>query len=152
MTLLGRMKATTWIVCSCATLLFTVSTSADICLLKEASVSQIRGQVKHLQEALGDIPVQVWKSDRKGNKLALVAEGNTNSSGYFSFTKIPSGWYRLNFPLPGFDGDDFLIHLQGASLLRWFPSNSLQVGLGLGSIHCPATYLEAKREKTGERK
>ena len=59
-TLLGRMKATTWIVSSCATLLlFTVTASVDICLLKEASVSEIRGQVNHLQESLVAIPASV---------------------------------------------------------------------------------------------
>jgi len=142
-------KPTMWIVSCCATIsLLSVESSADICFLKEASVSQIRGQAKHSKEALGGIPVQLWKSDARGEKTTLIAESETDSSGYFSFTKIPSGSYRLTFPLPGFDGDDFLIHLQGRSLFRWFPNNWVQVELGIVSIHCPATYLEARREKT----
>ena len=139
-------KAATWIVICCVIL--PIGSSADICLLKEASVSQIRGQVKHSKETLGGIPVQLWGTDGRGEKTSLIAERDTDSSGYFIFTTIPSGSYRLTFPLAGFDGDDFLIHLKGRNLFRWFPRNWLQVELGIVSIHCPATYLEATRQKT----
>lgn len=146
---LRSLKTATRIVSCLATLLFlSVASSADICVLKVATVSQIRGQAKHSQEALGGIPVQLWGSDRRGGKKTLVAESETDSSGHFSFTGIPSGSYRLTFPLPGFDGDDFLIHLKGRNLFRWYPSNWLQVELGIVSMHCPATNLAATREKT----
>jgi hypothetical protein len=136
------------IICSCVLIVLAAATaSADICLLKVASVSHVRGQVKYDEDLLEAIPVQVWKSDPRGMKVSLVAESETNSSGYFIFSSIPFGWYRLVFPLPGFDGDDFLIHLEGTSLLRLFPKNWLQVGLGITSIHCPETSLKATRGK-----
>jgi hypothetical protein len=138
-------KAATWIVICWAIL--PVESLADICLLKEASVSQIQGQVKESKQTLGGIPVQLWATDGRGGKTSLIAERDTDSSGYFSFTTIPSGSYRLTFPLTGF-GDDFLIHLKGRNLFRWFPSNWLHVELGIVSIHCPATHLEATRQKT----
>jgi len=144
----SRLSKERWILWSAVILLLaTTRSSADICLLKGASVSQIQGQAKYGQEALAGIPVQLWKSDRKGAKVSLIKDSDTNSAGNFSFSGIPSGWYRLSFLLPGFDGDDFLIHLEGRNLFRWFPSNWLQVGLGIPSMHCPATSLQATRQK-----
>jgi hypothetical protein len=148
MTRSGPAKAVRWIVCSCAVLILTAATSsADVCVLKVASVSHVRGQAKAFDDFLDGVPVQLWKSDPKGLKLSLIAEGTTDISGYFSFSNIPSGWYRLAFPVPGFDGDDFLIHLQGRGLFRWFPRNWLQIGLGITSLHCPETYMETARKK-----
>jgi hypothetical protein len=140
------MKMARRIICTCVLIVLAATTAcADICLLKVASASHVRGQVKYEQDPLERIPVQLWKSDKRGTKVSLVAEDETYSSGYFTFSSIPIGWYRLVFPVPGFDGDDFLIHLQGTSVLRMFPGNWLQVGLGIPSIHCPQTSLKATR-------
>ena len=146
---LGRIKVGRWIACSCAILLLAIApTSANICVLKEATVSQIRGHLKYKQESLGGVPVQVWKTGPRSAKVSLFAESETNAAGLFSFSEIPSGWYRLTFPLPGFEGDDFLIHLQGSSLFRWFANDWLEVGLGLPALNCPETSLKATRQRT----
>jgi hypothetical protein len=143
------MKVAKWTTCSCILILLVAATaSADICLLKVASVTHVRGQVKYNKDQLEDVQVQVWKSDSKGTKVSLLTDSETDSSGYFTFMNISPGWYRLVFPVPGFDGDDFLIHLQGRSLMRLFPRNWLQVGLGIPSIHCPETSLKATKSKT----
>jgi hypothetical protein len=136
-------------VCSCVLLLLASTTaSADICLFKMATVSHIQGEAKAYEDPLEGVSVEVWKSDAKGARVSLVTKSETDSSGYFSVSNTPSGWYRLTFPLQGFDGDDFLVHLQGRSILRLFPKNWLQVGLGITSFHCPETHLKATRNKT----
>jgi hypothetical protein len=139
-------------VCSCVLLVIAAGTSsANICPLKVTSTSQIRGQVNAYEDLLGNVPVQAWKSDSGGGKIYLIAESKTDSSGHFSFPNIPFGWYRLVVPLPGFDGDDFLVHLQGSSMFRWLPRNWLLVGLGITSLHCPETYMKAARKNTPPR-
>lgn len=140
-------KAMTRIVCACVLLILAAGTaSANICLLKEVSVSHIRGQANVRDEAFPGFPVQVWSSTSRGDKVSLVAEGETDAAGNFSFSNISSGWYRLTLPVTGFHGDDFLIHLQGRNIMRWRPSNWLQVGIGLPSMRCPDTYIKATRK------
>src|SRR4051812_40830391 len=118
-TISWTMKVARRGICSCVLIALAAATaSADICPLKVASVSHVRGQVKYHEDLLEAIPVQVWKSDSRATKVSLVVESTTSSSGKFIFSSMPSGWYRLAFPVPGFDGDDFLIHLQGTSILR----------------------------------
>src|SRR5688572_10880972 len=118
---LVRIKIVRWVVGACAILSLASATApANVCPLKDASVSQIQGQVKLEQEMLDGIPVQLWKSEQqRAAKVSLVAESKVRASGLFSFSRIPSGWYRLTFPLPGIEGDDFYIHVQGRTLFRW---------------------------------
>jgi hypothetical protein len=133
-------------------LLLSAPTSwGDVCLLKRVSASQIRGNVGYLKEILSDIPVQVWKSDSRGLKISLVAEYKTETSGYFSFSGLPSGWYRLAFPVNGFEGDDFLVQVRGRNLFRWVPSNWLEIGLGLPTMNCPKTSIRATRSRAMSR-
>jgi hypothetical protein len=121
--------------------------SADVCVIEKLSVSKIRGQVKSRQELVEGSPVKVWKSNSRGEKLILVAESETDALGHFSFAHLPSGWYRLDFPLPGFDGNNFLIRLQGRSILHPLPKkNWIQVGLAIASMHCPETTFDLTRK------
>src|SRR6185369_16636484 len=91
-------------------LLLPVESLANICIQREASVSRIRGQAKYVEKELGGIPVELWGTERNIGKTTLIAKTVTDSSGNFSFSKIPSGSYLLVFPEPGFDNGNFLIH------------------------------------------